>query len=155
MSWSSLLTRRATIILAAAAGLKLNEGSGASTCDQKCKKKKTNKKRKSCVKKCEKATKPPARQPIQKSGVGPGISESFSMAKGRYIATASITTTDRDNFIIELYGPGSDWDLAVNEIPDYPGSYQYERVVEAYTSGTHFLEIEEAAGSWSIVFTPA
>jgi hypothetical protein len=155
VSLSSLLTRRAAIIAAASVSFRRNESVGASVCAQKCKKKKTSKKEKLCIKKCEKKEKPPVRQPIQRSGVGPGISDSFYMAKGRYIATSSITTTDYDNFIIDLYGPGDDWDLVVNEIPDYPGSYQYKRVVEAYTSGTHFLEIEYAAGSWSIVFTPA
>lgn len=152
---STLLSRRAALL--AAIGFVFNRADvEALTCKQKCKKEDDKEKKKKCLKKCKKkAAQPPPRQPVQMSGFGPGISASFFMTAGRYIATASISTTDTDNFIISLHGPNSDWDLAVNEIPEHPGSYQYQRVVEPWYSGTHFLEIEEAAGSWSILFSPA
>lgn len=157
MAAFNVCTRRSAVVAAVALALGRDMALGASLCAQKCKKQESKKRRQKCLSQCQKrqaATVTPP-QPVQMNGTGSGISASFYLSAGRYISTAYITTTDTDNFIISLHGPNSDWDLAVNEIPQYPGAYQYQRVVEPRYSGTHFLEIEEASGTWTIVFTPA
>jgi hypothetical protein len=77
--------------------------------------------------------------------------------EGRYVATSNITVTETDNFIAWLYGPGESYteDLLVNEIPEAPGSYQYQHVIDIEDTGSHLLEVQDAGGPWNILINPA
>jgi hypothetical protein len=88
------------------------------------------------------------------SGVGPHITQGVEIGAGRYLATATIVTTATDNFIADLHGPNAFEALVVNEIPAHPGTYRYQRVVQVASDGLHFLDVEVAAGSWTIRLDP-
>ena len=152
MNLARLMTRRAAMAAPLVIALGLHEDVEADSCTKKCKKKDKKEQRQKCLKQCKKKEKdqqsPPQPQAVQLSGSGPQITPSFFMVAGRYIATSSISATDTDNFIIWLHGPGEFFteDLVVNEIPDAPGSYQYQSVIQVEDTVSHFLEVKYAGG---------
>jgi hypothetical protein len=161
---AGLGTRRA-LIAALLPALGLHETAEADDCATKCKKKSDKKERKKCLKQCKKARQsppppppppPPQQQAVQFSGPGPMVGSPFYLVAGRYIATSSIVANETTNFIAWLYGPGASYtaDLLVNEIPQAPGSYQYQHVIEIEDTGSHLLEVQDAGGPWTIRLDP-
>jgi hypothetical protein len=165
MNLAKLLTRRVALAAPLLTALGLPGHVEADACTRKCKKKESKDKRQKCLKRCKRKDKnqqplpppPPPPQAVQISGTGPQITAPFHMVAGRYIATASISATETDNFIMWLHGPGASFtqDLVVNEIPEAPGNYQYQSVIHIEDTGSHFLEVSDANGSWNVVFAPA
>jgi hypothetical protein len=89
-------------------------------------------------------------------GDGSGISRSFNLVGGRYIATANFSTSDSAGglFFVDLHGPRGYMDFVFIENPEGPGNYRYQEVVTTEATGKHFFAIDEADGSWEIQLKP-
>lgn len=164
-------------VLAALVALGIGLPASADDCATKCKKKTDKDKRKKCLNQCKKKPPspppsppplplppppvppppPPTRHSVSFSGTGSLVTAPFDMVQGRYIATSSIAPTERTNFIAHLFGPGATYteDFLVNEIPEPPGPYQYQRVIFIEDTGSHLLEVQYAGGPWTIAIDPA
>lgn len=134
-------TRRGVIVALAGVGASL--GGVATEAGRKKKKKKDKKK-------------PNVRTSYPRnanvSGVGPGVTSKFSLAKGIYRANATVVATSSTGglFFADLYNSSGLVDYVFIENPEYPGTYQFEDLADVPADGTYYFYIEEAEGNWSI-----
>jgi hypothetical protein len=77
------------------------------------------------------------------SGTGDQVIEGVTLDAGLLICAA--THSGQRNFIVELYGPGGEWGLIVNDIGPYDGG----RTTEVEASGPNILSIT-ADGTWTL-----
>jgi hypothetical protein len=152
-------------VLAGALALMNGQQAAAVKSVKQCKKIDDKKKRQKCLKKAKRNTAngtlpppPPSSLPrtATVSGSGPGVTESFPLAAGRYLISATHTEArpNGGNFIVHLWGPNEYEGFIFNELPFDPGTYQYQDVEELPDDGSYFFEVEFAGGPWSISVGP-
>lgn len=77
------------------------------------------------------------------SGSGDKAVEGIALDAGLIICSA--THDGSRNFIVELYGPGGEWELVINDI----GPYEGDRTIEVERSGDQIINIT-ADGLWTL-----
>ena len=137
-------TRRGVLAAITGAGIAL-----AETTVEARRRKKNKKNKKKDKKKQDKTTYP---KNASVSGVGPGLTSTFLLAKGIYRARATVVATSSTGglFFADLYNSRGLVDYVFIENPENPGTYQFEDIAQVPADGTYFFHIEEAEGSWSI-----
>jgi hypothetical protein len=90
--------------------------------------------------------------PYSFSGNGPKVTGKFCLHKGRFRAEATYVTTHSSGglFVVNLFSETEQEDVIFIEDPSAPGTYIFEATVDSGTTGAHFLDIEEAGGTWTI-----
>ena len=91
---------------------------------------------------------------VSLQGEGIDVTESFTLEPGRYRVTASIQPSERDNFIVQLVGPGDFTEYLFNEIIDSGAPWEGETTVNISTAGDYAAEVDAPQDRWTVLIAP-